>query len=120
MPAHNHQVLSNPDVINTLAVVASATLQCSNQNGNSLDPSNGFPAKIGSLGNSAYTSDAQKATSQMNNGAIEINAALEGNVEVTIQNNCSNTGEGVPFDNMPPWLCLNYIICYNGKYPQEG
>jgi microcystin-dependent protein len=56
----------------------------------------------------------------MNNGAIEINAAQEGNVEVTIQNMCDDTGEGVPFDNMPPRLSLNYIICYNGKYPQEG
>jgi microcystin-dependent protein len=31
-----------------------------------------------------------------------------------------NTGGSLPHNNMQPYLCLNFIICYDGKFPQKG
>lgn len=30
------------------------------------------------------------------------------------------TGSGLPFDNRPPYLGINYIICINGYFPSRG
>jgi len=31
----------------------------------------------------------------------------------------SNTGSSQPHDNMPPWGCLNYILCVEGMWPPK-
>jgi microcystin-dependent protein len=32
----------------------------------------------------------------------------------------NNTGSSQPHENMPPWGCLNYIICVQGQWPPRS
>lgn len=32
----------------------------------------------------------------------------------------SSVGSGQPHENMPPWECLNYIICVEGNWPPRS
>ncbi len=46
-------------------------------------------------------------------GPIDVEITKQGSYAVNNQ----PTGASQPFDNMPPWLCMNYIICVNGLWP---
>ena len=35
-------------------------------------------------------------------------------------NMISPKGDGLPHENMQPWLCINYIICVIGNYPPRS
>ena len=121
MPAHQHQIVSTPTVENTLSVTASGTLKCASTSGTTDDPSNAFPAKTKALnGDDIYTDDATLATTTMNSTVLDIDADLDGNIGVTVQSQCLTAGESFPHENMQPWLCLNYIICVNGNYPERS
>ena len=50
------------------------------------------------------------------NSGNPINSPVDPNIEVQL----NPKGSGTPHDNMPPWLCLNYIICLAGNYPMRG
>ncbi len=121
LPPHNHIVNSQPTVNNKLSVVGSGTMKCSGNAGNSTDPTNAFLAKTRAVGGeNVYTTDSAQATDNLNTAAIEITNTVQGSVDVSIQNTCLNTGAGTPVQNMQPWTCLNYIINWDGIYPERS
>lgn len=122
MPAHSH-VITNQSSTNTgsLSVVGSATIKCSSAAGDTQDPNNGFPAETKTAaGDKIYCSDATKATSTMNPNAVELNASVQGEVQVTVVSDCHSTGGSIGHDNMQPWIGVNYIIALVGIYPSRS
>jgi microcystin-dependent protein len=90
MPAHTHEVLST-------------VVKCNIDKGNSVNPSECFPA--GNTGTDySYTNTA---------GTNEFMAADA--IVVT----ADPAGSGQPFNNMMPYTCINFIISLQGIYPQR-
>lgn len=121
MPSHNHVIANTPSVSNNLTVASSGSIKCSGSAGNSQDPSSAFPAATKALnGDDIYTSDAAAASATMNSAALDINTGLAGDIGVTVDSQCGLAGASQAHENMPPWLCLNYIINWNGIYPSRS
>lgn len=122
MPAHSH-IITNQTATSTgaLSVVGSGTIKCSNESGNSQDPTDAFPAKSkGVGGDKIYTNDATKATKTMNTNAVELDASVQGNVQVNVASDCHSTGGSIAHENMQPWIGMNYIIALVGIYPSRS
>ncbi|SMD33166.1 Microcystin-dependent protein [Reichenbachiella faecimaris] len=121
IPAHNHLITSTPTVQNNLTANATGTIKCASAAGNTADPSNAFPAETKALtGDKIYTDTATQATSSMNAGALDIQASLQGDVDVKVDSQCGMTGAGLSHENMQPWTCMNYIINWDGVYPDRN
>lgn len=77
-----------------------------------------LPAHTHTLNASSATGTAQTPTSnvpaQSSDGA-QLYAATPDTA--MSQAAIGTTGEGQPHENMPPFLALNYIICYQGIFP---
>ena len=96
LPTHNHS--------------AAGTIKASNVEATTSDPTSIYPAK------SNYVIDRSNTASINSYGmTTDTNMANDG-VTVTV----GNTGNGLPVNNMQPWLALNYIICINGIYPTRS
>ncbi|MEO9966384.1 MAG: tail fiber protein [Reichenbachiella sp.] len=120
IPAHNHVINNTPAVQNNLTVSATGVVKCASTAGNSADPNNAFLAKTKAItGDSIYTTDASQATASMNPKAVDINAALQGNIAVEVSSQCGLTGAGLAHENMQPWACASYIINWDGVYPNR-
>lgn len=121
IPAHNHLITNSPQVQNSLTATGKGSIKCASTAGNSDDPSGAFPAKTKAIGgDDIYTSDGTQATSVMNSDAIDIQVALGGNISVDVSSTCGLTGGNLEHENMQPWICMNYIINWNGVYPNRS
>lgn len=92
MPSHTHAVN------NTLSVKAS------NGVGNQTQPGGNVPAKAND-GESNYAPD-------------DVNADQTSPLAGAVTN--GNTGGTFPHNNMPPFLCVNFIIALVGTYPSRS
>lgn len=120
IPSHSHVISSTSTTQNNLTVVGAVTIKCSNKAGDTGNPSNAFPAKTKDLnGDDIYTSDVSDATSTMNSAVLDIEAGVYGDVGVSTDSICGMTGGQRTHTNMQPWLCVRFIIKYDGIYPQD-
>lgn len=75
------------------------------------------------LNNSSTANMYTKSTPDITLGQSSIKAT--GTIDGTVDGNVSGevyinpTGNGMPINNMQPYLTLNYIICVNGLYPMR-
>ncbi|MEP3387153.1 MAG: tail fiber protein [Reichenbachiella sp.] len=121
IPSHNHLITNKSSVDNQLTVTGSGTLKCASVAGNTDDPADSYPAKTKAVGGDKnYTTENSQATATMNNAALDISTNLSGNIGVAVDSNCGNTGGGLAHDNMQPWICINYIINFNGVFPDPN
>jgi len=119
-PTHIHPITNTATATHTLTVGGSATIKCSNTSGNVQDPTGAYPAKTKSLqGDSIYTNDITKVTGTMNSDAVQLNATLQGDINVNVASTCQPAGAGLGHDNMQPFLSINFIIAINGIFPQR-
>ena len=101
LPAHNHTFDG-----------ARVRLNSYSDKGDLCDPTDAVFAKANTEGESSidvkfYTKDTTSTVKMSEDG---------GTVEGTI----SNTGESHAFDNMIPYLAINYIIALDGIYPSRS
>jgi len=117
MPQHNHSITNTSSTQTSgLTVGGSATIKCNNSPGSSQNPSGNFPAATSRGGDTIYSNSSLDS---MAPGAVGLNLNVQGNVDVTVQSTCADTGGGQAHENMPPWACINFIICVNGIYPDR-
>lgn len=90
LPAHNH------------AITGTATLKGNNHAPNSTDPTSRFLAA-----SNIYTNQSGDMAS-MNAGAISLSLST------------GIAGSNQPFNNMQPYLGMNYIICLEGIFPSRN
>lgn len=113
LPAHQHPI-TNTSTTSGLTVSGTGTVKCSSTAGNTASPSGAYPS-LAKQAASNYTSTQSEATASMANDILQLSGTVSGNVTVTSQ--CQNAGNGQSHENMPPWLCINYIIAINGIFP---
>lgn len=98
MPSHTHTKSGS--------VTASVAFAAYNGNGNTAEPAGAVPA-ISAGGELLYASNVDSfftpttTTSSSNIMAV-------------------NNGGSQPFDNMPPYLAMNYVICLQGIFPSRN
>ena len=59
--------------------------------------------------------DSDKFDSGYLKGTLE-----DGRQRQNIRTRLSSTGGGLPVDNIPPFQCVNYIICLQGIFPSRS
>jgi len=96
MPSHTHSAVAT----------ANLTLRASSGGGSSDSPLGNVPAATNA--DNYAPADASGSTMQAD--------AVSGSVAV--QN--MNAGGNLPFDRMPPYLCVNFIIALVGIYPSRS
>ncbi len=89
--SHNHTASS------------SVTAACTSDAGSASSPVAGVPAR--------NAADVPHYTGSDNN-------TMASNT-VIVQTTLANTGSGTAHENMMPFLTVNYIICYDGDYPNQ-
>ncbi len=96
MPTHTHAAIATPNL----------TLQASNSKGNSDEAAGNVPAN----------------TSEDNYGPVSSPPATmaAGAVTGTVAVQNMNAGGNTPFDQMPPYLCVSFIIATEGIYPSRS
>lgn len=115
-PAHIHPITNTATATHTLTVGGSGTIKCATAS-NSADPVGAYPAKLKS-GTNIYTSDGTQATSNMASDGVQLNATLQGDINVNVASTCQPAGGGgLGHDNMQPFLSINFIIAINGVFP---
>ncbi|MEP2023320.1 MAG: tail fiber protein [Reichenbachiella sp.] len=120
IPAHNHMITSTPKVVNNLSADSTGEIKCVATAGGTQSPAKAFPAQTKKLtGDDIYSTDLTAATSAMNSAALEIETSLQGNIEVAVESVCGMTGGNLAHENMQPWLCMNYIINWDGIFPSR-
>lgn len=114
LPPHAHPATFTP---NSGGVVA---LQVSTAQGNTTSAAGNYLANAYYPGDAIGASPATLPTyvtpasaGVLENVAGSSGSGLGGTVTV------GATGTGAPLDTMPPFLVLNYIICWDGLYPNK-
>lgn len=59
--------------------------------------------------------DSDKFDSGFLKGTLE-----DGRQRQSLRTRLSSTGDGQPVDNIPPFQCVNYIICLQGIFPSRS
>ena len=121
MAAHNHTAVSTPSLNGSVSLSASGTLAASSDYGTSDVPGpNLFPAKApdyaahGLSPNNIYGAfDGTKMPVNITFNQNPTPVSVTGSVNVTLQ----NTGGGGPHTNIQPCLGLQFIIAYQGIFP---
>lgn len=105
LPSHNHSLTGTTATI-TLPAQASSSNPADQTN-----PNGNIPAVTQASGKAAnsYTTPAN-ANGTLSGG---------GSVPVSLSGNTSPTGNGTPVSLMQPSLCVNFIICTQGIYPDR-
>lgn len=118
IPAHNHQI-SNQATADTSSLAAGGTakIKCNSAAGNSQSPEGNYPAATTRGGDTIYSSTG---ANDMNGNAVDLNVSISGNVNVSVNSTCGNTGSNSGHENMQPWLCMNYVIALDGIYPSRS
>jgi len=110
MPSHNHAAAMTLSGLN-----ATTTLNASTQGGGSGTPTAGASLCAANGGPGAANIYVAPAPTTGLVSLGNINTTVSGSGSVTV----GNAGGSQPFDNHPPFLGLNFIICMNGMYPQR-
>ncbi len=110
LPPHTH-----PATMSSTGLAATTTLNVSTKGGGSNTPATGASlcATAGGPGGADIYITPAPTTDLVALG--NINTAVSGSGTVTI----GATGSGQAFDNHPPYLGINFIICVNGMYPSR-
>lgn len=103
MPLHNHTA--------TISGSGAITFKMSGDTADSADPTGAMFAKIKSGTN--FQNDYDKTPSTVITMSPDSATLDTSKLTVAI----SNTGSGAAFNNIPPYLVLNYIIATQGLYP---
>ena len=103
LPAHNHNAET------AVSGEMAGKLKCVTENGTSSNPKGGY---IASHTNAFLRSGTVE---EMNAGSISLDAG-----ELTAETSIEPTGNNTAHENMPPWLCLNYIMAMEGYYPSRS
>jgi len=117
IPNHFHTISNQATATNNLSGSGTGTIKCLAATGNADTPVGNYPANSRSRTN-AFTSTA--GTDQLNTDALQMNVTLTGNINVHVNSQCNAAGNSVAHNNVQPWTCINYIICYNGIYPPRS
>ena len=113
LPAHNHPVVvANPTGGLTGSVTAS--MNVNGANNGSGNASGAFLANGTGGGESIYSSTSDNTT--LNTNAITVNNTLALNL-AGAGFNTAQAGQGMPHENMMPYLAINYCIVTYGLYP---
>ena len=77
---------------------------------------------VGSTGSGITTTpqDNLPANLALPSGTGGCYGADETNNPIMKADTVNTTGSGTPHENMPPWACINYIICYQGIWPPKN
>ena len=109
MPSHNH------DSVTEIDGEVTATAHCYTGTANmQFSPTNSVMAQQGyavSDDAKVYSRSAPNAT--MASSSITTQNSLEAATSI------GDTGGSESHENMPPWLCLNYIVALEGYYPSR-
>ena len=97
LPSHGHGVPS-------LAVSGSITIGVNEEGQNSSNPTSG-----------TFTE-----TTIYNSGAPDGAYGHVSSSLTTAAGNTHNTGNNIAFNNMQPWLAVNYLICLRGTFPSRN
>lgn len=139
IPQHNHPISGLTGTIDFTKVTATTTLSsvvakadgstlvlnsAANASANSDDPSNASFASGG--GSPVYVANINPSIpmkagsiSGLANVSFQGNptTTLSGNVPVAINGQTGNTGLGVAFNSLNPYVAMNYLIAIQGIYP---
>ncbi|MPQ49126.1 phage tail protein [Marinifilum sp. N1E240] len=114
LPAHNHAAVASIGSA-TISGEVVATMNVNNSDGENRTPEGNY---LGFSGGDIYQ-DSASTGSTLNSAAITVDSSgLQVAVgDVTVQ--VDNTGDGGQFPIIQPFLCINWIICIDGLYPQR-
>ncbi|MCP4701444.1 MAG: phage tail protein [Gammaproteobacteria bacterium] len=106
MPAHSHS--ATPDLTSTTPV----NLESGSSNSPNANNTSALAGKID------VPAGRDRADVNIYNDTTATNSLKPADVEgkVTI----GNTGGGLPHDNMPPFLTVNFVIALQGKFPPRN
>lgn len=105
MPFHSHTISIDPNASAKGSIAPPAkTGNMANVN----TPQNNYPAGSGS---------ANIYSSTKNSTLAPFEVELKLNIGSL---NAAPVGGNEPHNNLPPYLCLNYIICVNGLFPERS
>lgn len=118
MPVHSHTATTQTSGM-TCSVSMDYTIPAVNDAATTDAPSgtNCYLSKASYSGRPVQIYSDKVATPdvQMPGGTVTGNGSVSGNVEVTI----GNSGSSMPFNNMPPYQVINYIIATTGIFPSR-
>ncbi len=117
IPNHLHTITNQTTVTNTLGGTGTGVVKCMAGTGDGDTPVSNFIANSPSR-TDMFTNSA--STDHFNSAALEINSSLIGSLNVHVASQSSIVGQSVAHNNMLPWSCVNYIICYNGDFPPRS
>lgn len=115
LPAHNHAGTVDRIVASGEATVS---IPASTASGNEAEPGNGAVLALAENATNgqevnAYSNTAADTTLKSFSAPVTINGT-GGNVAI------GTTGNNIPFNNMQPSLCVNYIIALQGLFPSRN
>lgn len=115
MPIHTHSVGGGGTV--AISGSVNAEMKVNGTDGSLMDPTGNYLG-FETAGNEFYSS-AATSPSTLNQAAITVNTSdLQVHLPQGLQ--LGNTGSGIPYNNMQPYLGLAYIICVQGYYPSRN
>ena len=120
LPTHTHTATFTPTGGGGTPITASVTINAGTGGTVTNDPTNAYWGKSPSSGAAQSQDYTNQKNVQMASDAVQV--VLSGGGGGITGGNVANaqTGLGLPFSNMPPYLPLNYIICVQGLYPSQS
>lgn len=112
LPPHAHPI-TDATVTQNLTATGKATIKCQNTPGNSQSPEGKLFAATKERGGDQIYGDGTDQT--MKDDIIDINVPVTG--DVTVTGHTSSVGAGRSFSNLPPFGCIDYMICIDGIFP---
>ncbi len=114
LPQHKHSAVATIGA-STMGGTVTATMNVNNADGENRTPAGNY---LGLSGGDLYQ-DTPSSGSTLNSAAIDVDASgLQVAVgDITVQ--MADTGNGAQFPVVQPFLCVNWMICIEGLYPQR-
>ncbi len=115
LPQHKHSAVATIGA-STMGGTVTATMNVNNSDGENRTPAGNY---LGLSGGDLYQ-DTPSAGSTLNSGAITVDTSglrvAVGDVSVQI----GDVGNGSPFPVIQPYLCIQWIMCVDGLFPQRN
>lgn len=107
MPSHSHAANTSTPTVASASVEINAAAAATS------------PSPIGNL--PAQPTNNVPAYGPATGGAMSASMASVSNLTFNpISTSIGLTGGNLPHQNMQPWQCVNYIICYQGIFPSRN